>query len=148
MLKKRGVQPIIATVLLVGFAVVVTATIAMFGTDFVKDLQQKQGNKAQLELDCNSVGFDIKSVSASEIIIQNTKTRTIEAFSIIYHGDTSKREDHFDLTIKSGAQGSITTQPVGGGVGKVKKVDIIPKIRSHNPPPIWKSCPNKKTVKV
>ena len=51
---KRGVSPLIATVLIIGFTIVLAAMIMMWGTDLVKGIQEQTSKSSEIKLTCSS----------------------------------------------------------------------------------------------
>tara|TARA_Y100000310_G_C20659472_1_gene803876 strand:+ start:1205 stop:1672 length:468 start_codon:yes stop_codon:yes gene_type:complete len=141
---KRGVQPVIATALLVGFAVTVTAVVMMFGTDYVENIQRKQGVSAQLDLDCTNVKFEVTSVTSAEISLQNSGSRDIDAFFLKYLSGNEVTQNHFPLHVPVGGYAKLPSSPVGGGAsGEIIKVQIVAKIKGGDPgkvQPVIRMC--------
>ncbi|MFH0752746.1 MAG: archaellin/type IV pilin N-terminal domain-containing protein [archaeon] len=51
-MNKRGISPLIATVLIIGFTVALAAVIMVWGQGFIKDMQQKTESGADVQLVC------------------------------------------------------------------------------------------------
>ena len=60
--KKRGISPLIASVLLIGFTIAIVAMIFIWWGDFVKQKTINEGLKNDAERACmNEVEIDVKS---------------------------------------------------------------------------------------
>ncbi len=69
---KKGISPLIATVLLIGFSVALAAVIMTWGFDYMEYIQIGVGKKTQEFLKCSDLAFEITNVDCSgKIIVQN-----------------------------------------------------------------------------
>lgn len=70
---KKGISPLIATVLLIGFSVALAAVVMTWGLDYVKNTQQNVGDKTQQFLKCSDLNFEISDVDCAndEVTVQN-----------------------------------------------------------------------------
>lgn len=87
-MKKRGISPLIATVLLIGFVVAVGAVVMIWGKGFITERAQKEGALSQAQLDCNLVEIDLEGD-----YIVNTGSITIGGFIIRGNGVSKDKED-------------------------------------------------------
>ena len=83
--KKRGISPLIASVLLIGFTIAIVAMIFIWWGDFVKQKTIKEGLKNEAERACmDEVDIDVKSAKETanglEFIINNRGSEKIVAF--------------------------------------------------------------------
>jgi len=60
--KKRGVSPLIATILIIGFTIVLAVLIMTWGSSFVKTLTEKQSKTSNLGLECSKLQFKIDEI--------------------------------------------------------------------------------------
>src|SRR3989344_3034332 len=88
---KRGISPLIATVLIIGFVIALAAIIMTWGTSFTRDIQQTTEEGASTQITCaQDVVFKITNVceTASDgmykITIQNDGTKAIKSFNVRY----------------------------------------------------------------
>lgn len=74
--QKRGMTPLIATVLLIGFTVALAAVVMTWGFDFVKKQQDRVKDTTDTSLMCtNDLGFKIEVDCANDkIAVDNTGT--------------------------------------------------------------------------
>ncbi len=60
--RKRGISPLIATVLIIGFTVALAAVIMTWGQGFSKSMQQSTESTTNIQLTCaNDVQFEVKA---------------------------------------------------------------------------------------
>ena len=69
-MEKRGISPLIATVILIGFVIVVAAVIFFWGKSYIVETAQKEGALSETKLKCNDVKFEVLS-DADEIVSGN-----------------------------------------------------------------------------
>lgn len=86
-MKKRGISPLVATVLLVGFVVAVALIVFLWGRNFLQEKAEKEGALGQAQIECNSVEIEIKDIGAAENSVVNVGSTTIDGF-IIRRGGT------------------------------------------------------------
>ncbi len=84
-MKKKGISPLIATVLIIGFTVALGATIMIWGRGFIQDSMQKEGEMAEARLSCVSAEFTVDRVCKNaenkvEVTVRNTQSETIDGF--------------------------------------------------------------------
>src|SRR3989344_7572774 len=61
-MNKRGISPLIATVLIIGFTVALAAVIITWGTRFVQQTQEDVDVSTQIGLACSKLNFDIVDI--------------------------------------------------------------------------------------
>ena len=145
---KRGVSPIVATVILVGFAVVITSIVMLFGGDLIEDLKEKSGTDIQNTLQCDSMSFKVTDlVQGNRIKLTNTGQQDINAFLIRYIGsDAESIDTHHKVTIKQGGIGEIIAAG-SPGIGDLEKVKIFAKSAAGpKGNVIWGTCGNTETT--
>jgi flagellin-like protein len=69
-MEKRGISPLIATVILIGFVIAVAAVIFFWGKSYIVETAQKEGALSETKLKCNDVKFEVLS-DATEIFSGN-----------------------------------------------------------------------------
>ena len=147
MRKKRGVSPVLATTILVGFAVVVTSIVMLFGGDLVEDLKEKQGANIERTLQCDSISFKVTGVDGNKITINNDGQEDIFAFLIRYQGTEAEAVDsHHKQTIPQGGTGTIVASG-SPGIGDLEKVKIFAKsVAGSKGNVIWGTCSQTETT--
>ncbi len=102
---KRGISPLIATVLLIGFTIVLAALVFQWGGQLFKSIQTQTGCESQGRIACTSnmaitlgnVAFTGASNSITQLIVNN--------------GVSSKSITTFAVQIEK-TDGTIKTQPI------------------------------------
>lgn len=87
--KKRGISPLIATVLLIGFIVALVAVVMLWGKGFIQEKAEKEGALAQAQLGCINVKMDVK-LSGDNVLIVNKGTQIINGLVIRSGGSLIK----------------------------------------------------------
>lgn len=62
----KGVSPIIATVLVVGFAVAIGAAVSIWGTGFLSDQTETVGAQFEERVDCSGALLQLQRVTCNE----------------------------------------------------------------------------------
>ncbi|MEK6839692.1 MAG: archaellin/type IV pilin N-terminal domain-containing protein [Nanoarchaeota archaeon] len=70
---KKGISPLIATVLLIGFTVALAAVLMTWGLDYIRGTTDKVGDQTDQYLLCSDLAFEIANVDCAtdDVIIQN-----------------------------------------------------------------------------
>jgi len=94
---RKGISPLIATVLLIGFTVALAAVLMTWGLDYVKKSTEQVGSKTEEYLKCSDLAFEITNVDcAGDIIVQNNANIDIAGMTLrVYVGP--------DIAIVNGA---------------------------------------------
>ena len=66
-MSKRGISPLIATVLLVGFTVALAAVVITWGGRFIQQTQDDVDRSTKLGLSCSKLNFEIVSVACASL---------------------------------------------------------------------------------
>ena len=145
-MSKRGITPLIATVLLIGFTIALAAIIITWGSQFVRQPQERVGTQSELQLACSQISFDIDSIRC----LYSTQTPSGNPTSILQTVQVSSNtaQDISSFILRSyGDSGSIVIDDTTAGLlafnvagitfntlypGEwdelIEKVDVIPKI--------------------
>ena len=146
MLNKRGVSPLIATSILIGFAVVITTIVILFGGELIEEIQQKQGKTLTKTIQCDNMHFKVTDIINDDIWLLNDETEDIHAFMLRYKGDNAEYiNSHLKTTIPAGGSGKITaaTPP---GIGELKTLTIFAKsVAGPEGSIIWGTCGSTET---
>lgn len=145
---KKGVSPLIATTVLVGFAVAITTVIFFFGTDILEDIKQKQGATADISMKCTGMHFKVTEAEGQTIALDNDGQEEIKAFMlrIMGAGGVIAVDNHHKISIQPGSRGKILVNPPPG-FPQVEKVKIFAK--SYSGPSgktIWGVCSDTETT--
>lgn len=85
-MKKRGISPLVATVLLLGFTVALAAVIMTWGQGFTRDIQKTTEETSNIQVICaTDVVFDIDNAcevdaNTVRVVIKNDGARDIDSF--------------------------------------------------------------------
>jgi len=139
---KRGVSPLVATLLLVGFAVALGGIVMSWGQDLVEEGASGNANCVDINIKLNSLqGTPVKSCFSGsgaagyvDFIIENDAPFSVEGLSVWIFGQRFDKSNIVkvteidDLFIKSG-------EPYAGHVlydftrfGAIDKLQIVPKV--------------------
>ena len=119
----KGISPLIATVLLIGFTVAIAGIISVWITGTTRTQTEIIGEQANLQAECAASSLSIKEVRRSggqvnvtytlEVGTQSLKNITIEAIAL---GNTTKNGPFYTNSTMKPGEGNSTTlniQPVG-----------------------------------
>jgi len=79
-MNKRGISPLIATVLLIGFTVALAAVIMTWGSGFVRNMTTATEQNTQSALKCTQLDFKIQKATCSGLTIENKGSVDIKSF--------------------------------------------------------------------
>jgi len=138
--KKKGVSPLIATVLLTGFTVSIIALVIVWGKAFTTETAEKEEALSHARLACENMDYTVTSASYSTagqkilLGIKNKGTQTLDSFvfRVIYgiegsYSDVQTVETTFSL--KGAEEMSIPVENPDIKSTAPFKVEIIPKIK-------------------
>lgn len=137
---KKGVSPIIATVLLIAFAVALGAVVMNWGKGFVETTAKDTENKANLDLACEqSLSFGVKTIGQTpkvcfntthvKVMLENTGSVDITGMQIMFFNNDSDSYNFENDTLTIPA-GSVTKfMSINHNLtGDIVQVEFIPKI--------------------
>lgn len=140
-MEKRGISPLIATVLILGFTVALAAIIMTWGTGFTKKIQEQTEETSSIQITCaTDVVFDIKSACEAatdgeyKITIANNGNKKIDGFQIrFYKALDNVLTKNYDFDLNSDgieAFGIESDTEASGYTGnkEVYQIEVIPKI--------------------
>ena len=139
---RKGVSPLIATVLLIAFAVALGAVVMNWGRSYVQDVTDDT-SRMDSELACSDASVSIPVINGDkkvcynavdaenpsiEIIINNDGKK-VDGFqvSVIGTADVDNPEDLLDSPLDS-AQAAKKSIPYNSNIGNPQQIKIIPKI--------------------
>ena len=135
---KKGISPLIATVLIIGFTVALAAVIMTWGQSFSKGIQEQTEETSTQQITCaQDVMFDIKSVCETttngiyKITIANNGNKKIDGFKVRYYESTDDvipKDVPFGVGTLAGidAFGIESDATVASGQSDVKKIEVMP----------------------
>jgi len=146
---KRGVSPLIATVLLIAFTVALGAVVMNWGRSYVEETAAFSREKSTTEIKCstdvrleflkirgiNQVCYNETTTGVLNFTIENTGTLDIYGLQVNIIGDLSINTTEINLennTIKRAQiyKGNVS-YPISGtdDVGTIQQVKIVPKTK-------------------
>jgi flagellin-like protein len=145
-MKKKGISPLIATVLIIGFTVALAAVIMTWGTGFTKRMQESTEETSDVQITCaTDVVFDVKSACEDtgkgagyyKLTIANNGNIDIAKFQVrLYESADAVTTKEYDFSTTGGtgiSKFGIESQSVDSGLGAapVKKIEAIPVISTN-----------------
>lgn len=145
---KKGISPLIATVLLIGFTIIIIALVIFWSQTFVRETAEKEGELSALKLQCEQQ-VDINIMSASQsggnllIEVENTGLTEIKGFQfrIINNKGEADSKDSFE-NVPVGSIKRITAE----GAAFASELDMIPALRPEGRGAPLVPCTNQHKV--
>ena len=83
-MKKRGISPLIATVLIIGFTLVLGVIVMTWGLDLYKNYQEKTSGESKVALKCSNLDFSIREAcifgNSVDLVLENTGNEDVNGF--------------------------------------------------------------------
>ena len=134
---KKGISPLIATVLILGLTVVLAALVAMWSTQFTKDTTKSVTESAEIQTRCaRDVRLDIKSACNAgggiyKIVLENNGNQAIFGLKVrLFQNDNtvdSKSVNPNPNPLPAFGVQQITI-PATTILAAVKRIEILPSI--------------------
>ena len=89
-MEKKGISPLIATVLIIGFIIVLAALVFLWGTDLFKKVQEQTSTESETKLSCSGLLLDVKAKyenSATNVKIENKNDKELNGYYIRTYDD-------------------------------------------------------------
>ena len=80
-LEKKGISPVLATIFLIGFVVIVVVIIWLWSENVYEEHVEKEGTIAQEQLRCSGVAIEIEQTSGT-IYVRNTGTLLLKGLRL------------------------------------------------------------------
>lgn len=141
-LNKKGVSPIIATVLLIAFAVALGAVVMNWGKGFVESTAKNTEEKSNLELACQQeLQLSVKKIAGTpkvcyknqsspyiKVMLENSGTQNITGLQFVIIDSNDATE--INKTTISIGPGSVTSYNTIGHnlTGDIVQIEVIPMI--------------------
>lgn len=130
---KKGISPLLATVLLVAFVVIIAVLIWMWWANIVREQAEKEGQRTELRSICESqVDFNIKNVECDgnliHVFLENKGSTGIDNFQTQLSDDSGGTFDQYieqDM-IEGGAVEVTIDTSVFSGFGTWEKIKVFP----------------------
>ncbi|MDD5133533.1 MAG: hypothetical protein PHD81_04865 [Candidatus Nanoarchaeia archaeon] len=145
---KKGVEPIIATILVIGFVIIIAVAVFTWGDQLAKLKIGESEEEAEAALKCLQTSFNVKSSCifgpSVQLFLENTGRQDITSFKYAITGETRKAEDiKTSLPVYAAA-----TIPFGvpEELGTAGSIDIYPQVTIKDKPYTCKQ-PTKNELK-
>lgn len=133
---KKGVSPLVATILLIAFAVAIIVLVTIWGRNYIEEKAQKEGALAQLESECQNVEFGFVEacrysiLSKVNVTLKNEKTRQIDGFVFQFKmgGDINPVE--VLKRISGGETRVLDVAPSNPSFADATSVNMIPRLKA------------------
>ncbi len=129
-MKKRGISPLIATVLIIGFTIVLAAVVIQWGGSIVEKLKQDSDLKLQKQMIASELKFDVKEADVfgnkTRVVIDNSGSRKIDGFKIRIFGNKGSKIIDTNLGLNSFEAKSFDVGFDKDKVGNVEKIETFP----------------------
>lgn len=144
---KKGISPLIATVLVIGFTIVLAAMVMKWGGDLFKTTQEQTAVSSELKIACSTelTELTIKSFSDGVIVLDNKNERDIQELVFRLYDEsgvltaTKATDGTGDSAVTSNSPRTDPKDPVLSSflvvtftVGEASKIEILPKIKLQN----------------
>lgn len=127
---KKGISPLIATVLIIGFTVSLAAVIMTWGSSFVKNLQEETKLSADRSMACTQATFEIKAAftygTTLAAVVEGTGRQDIKSFIIRVSGKKGKGTVQSSQGISRNGIGKVAINYNLGEVGLAKQIEMLP----------------------
>jgi len=143
-MRKKAISPLIATVLLIGFTIVLAALIIQWGGGLFRQTTEETGVTAKAQMLCSTgIKFEITSATATvtgaeaKIKITNNADQPIAGIFVRFNlegGDVvteQTKDSATDVISVFGSKEYTLTVPAATPSKKVITIDIIPKVTSE-----------------
>ncbi|MFA5175835.1 MAG: archaellin/type IV pilin N-terminal domain-containing protein [Candidatus Nanoarchaeia archaeon] len=127
---KKGVEPIIATILVIGFVIIIAVAVFTWGDQLVKLKIGESDEEAEAALKCLQTSFNVKSSCifgpSVQLFLENTGRQDITSFKYAITGETRKAED-IKTSLPVYAAATIPFK-VPEALGTAGSIDIYPQV--------------------
>jgi len=143
-ISRKGVSPLVATTMLVGFTVAVIGLVIVWSRGFIEERAAKEEALANTKLDCENIVFSVEDAYQQggnlNLNIKNQASQTIDAFVLRIKGTTGSVEATEQFP--AGGIKGLETQKLGGeqgigpesfdaaALGEISSVEIIPELKA------------------
>lgn len=147
--KKRGISPLIATVLLIGFVIALLLLAILWGKGYIEELAQKRGLLAEKQQQCQNI--EITAIKAErrggdiEVVLKNKKETTVNKFIFRVVGKENGEAFESSQHLNSLEVKSYTVTFAETDIKEVTSLDVIPHLQVA--PGHYVPC-SKQSIKV
>jgi flagellin-like protein len=128
---QKAVSPLIATVLVIGFAIALSGIMMTWGTSFVKDIQERSEKSSLKDIACTKdVGLNIKSATVLgnkiKLVIENLGQMDMDKLNILLIGSDGGDNIETGTGISAGGIQSFSVALDPNKIGTFKQVEAMP----------------------
>ena len=136
-MSKKGISPLIATVLIIGFTIVLAAVVMQWGGAFVRSLTEEQAVLAEGQTNCIKLNFDmtatidlVKITNNADVVISKVLIQKIDAAGT----SSTLKEDETDISGYEAKSFDVTTGLPSGVTAPVEgdTIRVIPYVQLAN----------------
>ncbi len=122
-MQKKGIEPIITTVVLVTFVVASALAVTFWGKGITKELQSKQGGAAAAALTCTGVNFQVTDTAGGSVELDNNGA-DLSGMLLVVSGSGKTNTVFYNQAVE---RGSSRSYPYTGipGVPDVEKIFVV-----------------------
>jgi len=132
--KKRGISPLIATVLIIGFTIALAAVIMTWGSGFIKGMQKETEETAEKTMTTTTgVGFEIRDAEVKKdelrLLIENQNKMALESFLVRIYGKAGTDTITINDKVEAYNIKKITALFNVSAIGQIEEVEVLPIVR-------------------
>ena len=135
--KKRGISPLLATVIMISVIILIIAIVTLWGKKLIEQAEEKEGTISELSLECTDINIDA-TISEGQVTIENSGQK-IDGVTIVVRGDGESGSVLYNQEIDSGSSRSFPYEGIPG-VGNVEEIIVIPALGEG----IYRPCSDQK----
>jgi len=126
-IRRKGISPLISTVLLIGFSVALAAVVMTWGLDYIRGSTEQVGKKTEEYLKCTDLSYQITSVDCTtdEVTVQNNAGMDIINVTLRIYKGTDITVVIGDAPVPSFANKRFTIPQGLGGTTNVEAIVYI-----------------------
>ena len=132
---KKGISPLIATILLIGFTVVLALLVWFWFSGFITERTQKQGEIVEAQISCVT-GIDLRIQKACfdqgnnkvQLTIENSANNAVDGFIVRLASEFDPNVDVFDVPVRIEALNVDTLVVSTSTVSNPTSAVIIPRL--------------------
>ncbi len=125
-MKRKGISPLIAAVLLIAFTMAVAAILTAWVTSFTQDTTESVGNESERLVGCSFASLDIYdavlSGSTLTVNVANTGTRDMDNASLVVFHEDGAINESWTNELASGDVVSKEMNNIGSDVSGLDRV--------------------------
>lgn len=128
--RKKGISPLIATVLLIGFVIAIGLLMILWGKGYIEELAQKRGLLAEKQQQCSNV--EVTAVKAEctggscTIVLKNKRETKVNKFAFRVTGQETGEAFESSKSLNALEVKGYDVQFSEDEIKNAKSIDVIP----------------------